>query len=295
MNYWKVFCEETKHPGLWRRWYRNQCAAVGWNPKEGWKMEGKTRRGPDWTMAKNCLTTIKPGDVVLVQLKHNRVGGIGEVVRTEVDDKQWDPTVPPSKEKPSGRLGRRILLRWELNIGPNNPDTVVLLPTSSQLPSNVRLGTIRKLDSKTFSRIKKAMEDKDNWVGLQGRFDYERSLSDWIATYPHCLEDGLMPYPDAKVREKTFPDGTHSDVLLLDRDGTPVVVECKQDAPTLKNIKQLRGYMRHFRKETEKKPRGILVHGGGASLRDEVKQEVENDNLLQVIRYSLHVDFAPCN
>jgi hypothetical protein len=58
------------------------------------------------------------------------------------------------------------------------------------------------LDSKTFDSIVEAMKDENNWVSLQGRFDYERSLSDFIATYPHRLEDDLMPYPDAKVREK---------------------------------------------------------------------------------------------
>jgi hypothetical protein len=294
VNYWKVFCEETKFPGLWPRWFKDQCAAVGWNPKNGWTLEGKSR-AQDWTMARNYLARIRPGDIVLVQLKRNRVGLIGEVVRKEVDDHQWNATIPPSKEYPSGRLGCRIALRWDLNIGPANPDTVVLLPPSSRLPLNVALGAIRELDAKMFNCITKAMKDKANWVGLQERFDYERSLSDWIATYPHRLEDGLTPYPDAKVREKAFRDGTRSDVLLIDEDGTPVVVECKQDAPTLKNIKQLRGYIRHVRKITGKKPKGILVHGEAATLKNEVRREIKHDRFLKVIRYSLNVDFVLCN
>jgi hypothetical protein len=293
MNYWKVFCEETENPGLWPRWFRNQCVAVGWNPKKGWRMEGKARK-QDWAMARNCLTRVQPGDMILVQLKNSRVGRIGEVVRKEVRDKQWHPTVPPSKKNPYGRLGRRIAVRWDLNIGPTDPDTVVLLPKETRLPPNVALGTIRELDTKIFHRIAKAMRDESNWVGLQGRFDYERSLSDWIATYPHRLEDNLMPFPNAKVREKVFPDGSRSDVLLIDGE-TPVVIECKQGAPTLENIKQLRGYLRHVRKETGKKGRGILVHGGGASLTDEVRREVRGDRLLTVVRYSLRVHFAPCN
>jgi hypothetical protein len=31
MGYWKVFCEETEFPRLWSRWFRDQCAAVGWD------------------------------------------------------------------------------------------------------------------------------------------------------------------------------------------------------------------------------------------------------------------------
>jgi len=293
-SYWKVFCEETKFPGLWPRWFRNQCAAVGWNPKNGWTMEGKARK-PDWATARNYLKRVKPGDMLLVQLKHNRVGRVGEVVRKEVDDKQWNPTVPPNKKYPLGHHGRRIAVRWDLNIGPTDPDTVVSLPKAARLPSNLALGTIRELDSKTFSRITKAMGDKANWVGLQGSFDYERSLSDYIATYPHRVEDDLMPYPDAKVRENAFSDKTRSDVLLIDGYGIPVVVECKQGAPTLENIDQLRGYMKKVRKLTGKKQtRGILVHGGAANLKDEVLREVAHDRLLRVIRYSLRVDFVPC-
>lgn len=292
-NYWKVFCQETENPGLWPRWYKDQCAAVGWNPNKGFAMEGKTRT-QDWTRARNCLTRIQRGDMLLVQLKNSRVGRIGEIVRTEIEDRQWNPTVPPSKEHRWGRLGRRIAVRWDLNIGPDNADTVVSLPISNRLPIPLTRPTICQIEPETFKSVVKAMKDETNWVGLQGRFDYERSLSDWIATYPHRLEDNLVPYPDEKLREKVFDDGSRCDVLLIDRHGIPVVVECKQSAPTLENIKQLRGYMKHVRKITRRKPRGILVHGGAASLRDEVRRKVAHERSIKVVRYSLLVDFVPC-
>jgi len=227
-------------------------------------------------------------------MKDNRVGRVGEVVRKEIGDDQWNPTVPPSRDHKFGGKGRRILVRWNLNIGPGSPDTVVLLPVSSRLTGTKLRLTICELDSKIFERIVRAMEDEANWVSLQGRFDYERSLSDYIATYPHRLEDNLMPYPDQKVREKVFDDKTRSDVLLIDRDGTPVIVECKQGAPTLEHIQQLGGYMKHVREMTRVNPRGILVHGGAASLRDDVRREVALDSSIRVIRYSLLVDFVPC-
>ena len=245
-------------------------------------------------MARNALKHVQPGDWVLVQLKDNRVGAVGEVVRKEIGDNQWHPTVPPSKDHCWGGKGRRVEVRWDLNLGPTDADTVVSLPPHCRLPPQVLRPTICQIDSKTFKSVVNAMKDETNWVGLQGRFDYERSLSDWIATYPHRLEDNLMPYPDAKVRENAFDDRTRSDVLLIDRDGTPVVVECKQNAPTLDNIAQLRGYMKHVRGITRKKPRGILVHGGAASLREEVRRKVAHDCSLRVVRYSLLVDFVPC-
>jgi hypothetical protein len=35
-------------------------------------------------------------------------------------------------------------------------------------------------------------------------FDYESALQGYIAAYPHELEDGLLPYPDIKIREKNL-------------------------------------------------------------------------------------------
>lgn len=94
------------------------------------------------------------------------------------------------------------------------------------------------------------MRDPSNWVRLDAGFAYERSLSDYIVAYPHRLEDGLIPYPDSKVREKVFPDRTRLDVLLMDRDGHPVVVECKQHSPTVADIRQLQRYVEHVAEQT---------------------------------------------
>lgn len=293
IKYWKVFCDEGRYPGLWPHWFKNQCAAIGWPPKRGYTQHGETdERG--WSIARSRFKSVEKGDFVLVQLKGNCVGRIGEVVRKKGGDNQWDPTVPPSKEHPFGQMGRRIEVRWDLNVGPIDADTVISLPASKRLPTYAVRPTISELESKTFNSVVKAMKDEANWVGLQGRFEYERSISDYVATYPHRLEDDLMPYPNAKIREKAFSDKTRSDVLLIHRDETPVVVECKQGAPTLENIQQLRGYMKHVKKITGKKPRGILVHGGAASLRHDVRSEVADDPLLRIVRYSLLVDFVPC-
>jgi len=291
-QYWKICCDEKAVRGLWQRWFKNQCVAVGWRIKPGYPLEGPTK-SQGWARARKALKQIEPGDMILVQLKDNRVGRVGEVVRKEIGENKWNPLIPPSKDHPNGQQGSRIAVRWDLNIGPVDVGTAVELPKGNQLPSNVARPTICPLDSKLYESVVEAMKDERNWVGLQGRFKYERSLSDFIANFPHRLEDDLLPYPDVKVREKVFSDHSRSDVLLIDGKDNPVVVECKQNTPTLDDLQQLRGYMAKFEGLTELETRGILVHGGAATLRDEVHQKVQTIPRLKVIRYSLHVDFAP--
>jgi RecB family endonuclease NucS len=138
------------------------------------------------------------------------------------------------------------------------------------------------------------MNEPANWVGLPlAYFDRERALSDYIAAYPHHLEDGLVPYPYKKVREKVFADRKRSDVLLIDREGRPVVVECKQHSPTLDNLKQLRHYMAKLRQETcHKHVRGILVHGGARKVRQEVLDRARRAPEVEIVQYRLQVEFA---
>jgi Endonuclease NucS len=282
---------EDKYPGLWPRWFKNQCVAVGWHAAWGYTLDGKSPH-KSWTEARNCLKRVQERDLLVVQLAHNRVGRVGEVIRKNVGDQEWQPLVPPNKEEVDGEMGRRVLVRWDLTVGPFDPDLVVELPPSARLPRDVIRPTIRELDPTTFQAIKTAMQDDANWVSLLSYFEYERSLSDYIGTFPHHLEDGLQPYPSAKVREKVFQDRTRLDVLLIDREGNPVVVECKQGSPVIADINQLQGYRDRVKEETGLEARGILVHGGARNLRDEVRRRVERDPKLEVVQYALAVQFA---
>ncbi len=292
MNYWKVYCTQEWYPGLWQRWCKNQCVALGWPPKEGWKLTGgRTRR--DWAAARNALKEISQGDWIVVQLSNNRVGRIGEVVRKRVAESAWDPLVPMSKSLPDGDMGRRIIVRWDLGVGPTDPDMVVKLPPFTLSPGILR-GTLRRLAPSEFKAVRVAMNDETNWVGLLQTFRYERSLSDYIATYPQTLEDGLQPYPSAKVRERVFRDRSRCDVLLIDRNEKPVIVECKQDAPEPNDIRQIRKYLKNLRRETGKTARGILVHGGARKLNRKVRRAVGQRPQIEVVKYSLEVDFAAC-
>jgi Predicted nuclease of the RecB family len=138
------------------------------------------------------------------------------------------------------------------------------------------------------------MNNPNNWVGLITHFDLEAALQGYIAANPHRLEDGLLPYPDIKVREKVFGDKSRLDVLLIDRDERPVVVECKRDAPWPSDVLQLRHYMKRLAKETKRKPRGVLVHGGALKLSQAVSREAAKKPRVQVVRYALDVTFGLC-
>jgi hypothetical protein len=257
-------------------------------------MHGKIKDNRGWTATRNSLKQIQAGDWIMVQLKNHRVGRVGQVVSKEIEDGQWKPLVPGTKAEPDGHMGRRINVRWSLDVGPFDPEMVVKLPNSKRLSSGSARQTIAKIDRTTFETVVGVMRDETNWRHLLSKFAYERSLSDYIATYPHRVEDGLQPYPSETVREKVFKDKSRSDVLLIDRNEIPVVVECKQGTPTAKHVRQLRGYMKNLRGVTGKKPRGILIHGGARKLRKEVRQEVKRKPRIEVVQYSLSVEFAPC-
>jgi hypothetical protein len=284
---------EDEYPGLWRQWYRHQCVAVGFPPYYGSKLHGKTKDWGGWHKARATLLRIAVGDLVVVALKGNRVARLGQVTEIHIENDEWNPLVPVSKENPAGQMGRRIYVRWDLTCGPEDRDLVVALPEGERFTSGELNATVAEIRSRTLKQLQASMNEPTNWVGLLAHFKYEKALSDYIAAYPHHLEDGLVQYPNAKVREKVFTDRTRLDVLLLDRKERPVVVECKQGAPTTDNLKQLRGYMKLLRRETGRQVvRGILVHGGARKLLQEVLRAADVAPRVEIVHYRLQVEFT---
>jgi len=166
-------------------------------------------------------------------------------------------------------MGRRILVRWELDQAPQSADMVV------QLPDRINMrGTLRQVHIRgAVELFRSVIANPANWVSMTGRFGYERALSDYIARFPHKLKAGLESYPNERIREKVFGDGSRSDVLLCDRGGKPVIVECKQQSPTVEDVRQVRHYISKFNKlkrGTGEKASGILVHGGARTVDEEV-------------------------
>lgn len=290
---WKIACQEGVYPGMWQRWFRNQCAAVGWAGMWGYKLHGETKGGRGWSAARNALNQMAIGDLVVVALQGHRIGRLGEITGKEIADEQWQPLVPPGPQLADGEMGRRILLRWDMTTGPDDRDLIVQIPPESVFTSGELRPTVARIRSRTIDQVRRVMNDPQNWVGLLGHFGYERALSDYIANYPHRLEDGLLPHPNARIRELVFQDRSRLDVLLIDRSGTPVIVECKQYAPTVDNIKQLRHYIERLKQETNQDARGILVHGGARKLSRDVMTEARKTPLVEIVCYNLDVDFAP--
>jgi len=260
---------ENKFPGMWQRWFLNQCVAVGWPSKSGYKLSVKSNRA-GWNRARRAIQEIKPGDVVVVSLRGNKVGRIGQVTGTAIEDDQWDPLVPRSKKSPYGDMGRRIFVRWDLKAGPDDRELIIKLPERVRFNAGELRRTISQIRSISVTRLKKTLSDPSNWIGLLDRFGNEKALSDYIAAYPHRLEDGFLAYPNEKVREKVFTDRSRLDILLQDREGHPVIVECKQGQPEVRDLAQLRHYLKLLKSETGAKSRGIFIHGGAQKLRQGV-------------------------
>ena len=288
---WKINCMENKYPGMWQRWFKEQCVAVGWASQWGYKLDGETKGGLRWTIARNAIKNMAIGDYVVVSLSNNCVGRIGKITGKAIGDDEWDPLVPRSREMPDGEMGRRILVRWELTTGPDNQDLIVQLPEGNRFKGAKLRLTIAKISSMTVDRLRALMNNQENWVNLLGKFGYEKAISDYIGNYPNRLEDGLLSHPNLKIRERVFKDRKRSDVLLMDKNKKPVVVECKQHSPSVNDIHQLLHYMKLLQQETGQDPRGILVHGGAPKILREVINEAKKGPQVEIVSYSIEVNF----
>lgn len=289
MSYWKIYCMEHDWPGLWRRFFRHQVVTIGFPPGSGYKLTGKSR---PWSRVRNGIQKLKVGDQVVVQLHHNRVGRIGTILEIKIDDKDWNPLVPKSTKHHTGEMGRRILVKWDLVNGPIDQDLVIQLPPGARLSKGLVRSAISELSCDIFKKIECAVADKSNWTNISPHaFSLEKSISDYIAAYPHRLEDGLQPYPDKAVREHIFSDKRRADVLLLDNKENPVIVECKQHTPMIKDMEQLHSYMKKIKAIVERPARGILVYSGAAKLPPEVVQFARREEI-GVFQYSITVGFT---
>lgn len=225
-------------------------------------------------------------------LHGSRVARLATVTDLAVQDSEWDPFIPPSRKKKYGEKGRRIHVRWHLDLGPDDREQVVELAPGFRLTGVQLRTTLSAVKSTSLADLHRILADPTNWVRLWANFDYERALSGYIAAYPHRLEDGFLPYPLEKTRERRGRGNTRMDVLLIDERGTPVVVECKQGAPTLNHLRQLRAYMAQVRRDTGKLPRGILVHGGARKLRNEIRHGAQLKPRIDLVQHNLGVGFS---
>ncbi len=80
LTLWKIACQEDKYPGMWQRWFKNQCVAVGWPAQWDWKLDGSGKNNKGWVAARNALEAMSIGGRVIVALRGNRIGRMGEIV-----------------------------------------------------------------------------------------------------------------------------------------------------------------------------------------------------------------------
>lgn len=286
---------EDQYPGLWQTWFLQQTVAVGW-PTSHYSLNGPTEDG-GWSAARAAAAQVQVGDRIIVQLSDSRVGRMGSVTAVKIDDSDWNPTVPIDKEHPEGEMGRRIEVRWDLQVGPISPSAVARLPVSARFKGRALRSTIVRLRDETAQAIAAALSDEANWTSVNSRFASERAISEYINSFPHLLEDGLRPYPTVRTREFAFSDKRRSDVLLLDRRGRLVIIECKQHAPTEADVTQLRHYMLMARKEilgarSKTAIRGVLVHGGSRKIPETVMNMSLSEPAIELVRFAVNVDFA---
>lgn len=295
-KFWRVHCHIGHHPGQWQFWFREQCCALGWPPPSDENPEGFTLEGgrweKGWADARSAFSAMRPGDGIVATLPNHRVGRLGSIYCLEVEDKQWKPIVGKSKEHLNGENGRRILVRWNLSVGPSDPGKVVTLPEYARLPLWLRQGTVKELPEEAFESIELAMLDEANWTGLNGGFNHEKALSSYLAANPHRIEDGLIAHPAVKNEELTFDDGTRADVVLQDRRGRAVIVECKQGAAESSHVDQVQRYGNHWAKRypEEAYPRLVVVHGGSRRVRADVSDYAKLKGV-SLVHHELRVDF----
>ncbi|MGV8171663.1 MAG: hypothetical protein ACP5OA_03135, partial [Candidatus Woesearchaeota archaeon] len=102
---WRINCMEHVYPGMWQRWFKNQCAAVGWSKYYDFRLNGDTKKARGWSTARNRLKEMKLNDYVIVTLRRNRVGRLGQITSMAVGDDEWSPLVPKNPANPSGEMG----------------------------------------------------------------------------------------------------------------------------------------------------------------------------------------------
>lgn len=289
-NFWRVTCHIGQNPGQWPIWFREQCCAVGWPPSTYGTDRPTSDKG--WAIARSALRAIQVGDSIVASLPENRVGRVGTVVDLKVADHEWNPVVPPSDKYPEGDNGRRIIVRWDLSLGPSEMNKVVTLPPPARIPPPYLRKTVQMLPESLYEPITSAMNDESNWGSIVGRFSMERALSDYIALHPERLEGGMVSHPSLIARELAFDNRTRADVILLDRFGRTVVVECKQGVPTASNIDQVDAYRKHLLDERSPPigTRAMLVHGGAKRVGEDVLQAASEKNV-ELVYHELNVTF----
>lgn len=165
---WIVICPQSdvRAFNLWRKWYADQCVAIGWPPANYPLNAPSDRSG--WNTARNLMGQIQPGDSVIPFLRSWRIGPVGRIRRVSMGDDQWDPTVPPGtyiKESSpiDSDLGRRIHVEWETS-GMPEPGLVAVIPPKYRLNRPESRHAVGRLSVERFNQLVEVLGNSENWV-----------------------------------------------------------------------------------------------------------------------------------
>src|SRR5271166_3615926 len=278
MSYWIVVCPEPSvQGGVWARWYKDNCVAVGWPPPE-WTFEGGTEsNGWEWT--RDRLKQVKIGDKIVPFLLRWRIGPVGTVTGLQIADSEWNPTVEQGKyaDNPDEpELGRRILVNWDIaGMPPGGKAALVPVATRPNRPLARR--TIEELLPDQYERLCSVLGDATNWVDIITTVEHsteseltarpspppssisllERDLQKFLSRNLHLIEAGLVPHPEYQLEEYQTDVG-RIDLLCQDAAGRWVVIELKADWADDNAVGQVLGYMGWVK---DNLPNGSSVRG----------------------------------
>jgi hypothetical protein len=162
-NCWAVICPEPDAPGLWGRWRKYKCVAIGWPPRR-FHLYGPERK-KSWASARKRALEVKPGDIIIPFLKYHRFGTPGVVTRIRIEDKQWEPTVPEggySRNPGDPDLGRRIEVRWLTRRVPP-AGTIAAIPSRARKPRGEVRQAIERVRSDRYERFMRVIENPRNY------------------------------------------------------------------------------------------------------------------------------------
>jgi hypothetical protein len=133
--------------------------------------DGSGRLSFGWTIARNALARMKPGDHIFVTLRGSRVARLGTLTQLAVEDSEWRPFIPPSPTEKYGEKGRRIHVKWDLELGPDDREYVVALPPGIRLSGAQLRTTLSVVKSPSLAQLRAILADQTNWVQDLGTSD----------------------------------------------------------------------------------------------------------------------------
>lgn len=313
-NYWIVICPEPDvRGGVWKRWYKEQCVAIGWYPPT-WSFDGRGENTPGWTFVRNRLKEIRPGDKIIPFLLKWRIGPVGTVREVKVTDAEWNPTVEKGNYSGSDEyeLGRRILVTWEQAGMP--PDGMIATVPPAQRPggrSPLARHTMEELSLEQFHNLCSVLSAKENWSDIATPPEpvandpesaetelpppppppaalslLERDLQKFLSRNLDVIEKGLWADPAYQLEEYSIDVG-RIDLLCKDCHDNWVIIELKADWAGDDAVGQILGYMSWVR---ENLPNGANVRGiiVCKNTTGRVKAAVKWVPNLSIKRFALH-------